>query len=372
MTDDNLTTTRSSTAPIIILVIFFILPTICAALLVLSLAISSKAYQAGSEAYTKGDIDTAISEFTRAIKFNPLDVRAYFMRADIHYALGKYDLALEDYTAAIKKGYKPAGLGYSARGNVYAAMGDYKNENRDSVEAMKTSLDAGEYYQYLAERAQAYSTIIESNPKLASAYFARGYAGAHSPYADDDTAIQDLTTALELGFEPQAPVYVARGLAWMSKEDNDKAMADFERAITLDGDAYDAYYYHSEIHIQDRDYQQAYSDLKKLAQLDPSDADNLNSLCWYGSLLGYARDVLKACNQAVALAPDSPYIHDSRGVARALAGDTSGAIEDFQFLLDSGEGSDEVNAQRKNWIAELKRGGNPFDEETLQALLAEE
>jgi hypothetical protein len=57
------------------------------------------------------------------------------------------------------------------------------------------------------------------------------------------------------------------------------------------------------------------------------------SLCWAGSLRGYAAEVMTACDLAVERDPDSGWYRDSRGVARALTGDYPGAISDFEAYI---------------------------------------
>jgi WD40 repeat protein len=107
---------------------------------------------------------------------------------------------------------------------------------------------------------------------------------------------------------------------------------------------------------------------------DPAPA--WDSLCWYGSLWGTMADVLDACDQAVTLALDydKADFRDSRGLARALAGNTAGAIEDFEAFVEAYQlepDFEEVVALREVWIADLKAGRNPFDEATLKALREE-
>jgi hypothetical protein len=104
-----------------------------------------------------------------------------------------------------------------------------------------------------------------------------------------------------------------------------------------------------------------------------SDSGLNNGLCWYGSLDGFAAQVMPACERAVSLGtPDQLASHrDSRGLARALTGNTSGAIDDFQAMVDWSKqnGSyDTVGKQREDWIAALKDGKNPFDQNTLDSL----
>jgi dipeptidyl aminopeptidase/acylaminoacyl peptidase len=104
------------------------------------------------------------------------------------------------------------------------------------------------------------------------------------------------------------------------------------------------------------------------------EADTWNTLCWNGSLAGQATAVLDACEQAVKLAPDKGYIRDSRGLARALTGNTVGAIEDFNAFIawaQQGIGNEGQIAERKVWIAALQAGRNPFDADTLKALRGE-
>ena len=112
---------------------------------------------------------------------------------------------------------------------------------------------------------------------------------------------------------------------------------------------------------------------KEAQQLDPNleiDAYSWNNLCWFGSLHGYAAKVMDACEKAVAKAPEDGDILDSRGLARALTGDTAGAISDFKEFVDWSD-NDELKAKRQKWIDELRAGKNPFTEEVLKGLLEE-
>jgi WD40 repeat protein len=98
-----------------------------------------------------------------------------------------------------------------------------------------------------------------------------------------------------------------------------------------------------------------------------------NGLCWFGSLDGFAAEVLPACERAVSLAPASQVagFRDSRGFALALTGQTDKAIEDFQAFVDWSKQNgyyDTDGRQREEWIAALKRGENPFDKQLLNSL----
>lgn len=93
-----------------------------------------------------------------------------------------------------------------------------------------------------------------------------------------------------------------------------------------------------------------------------------NGVCWQGSLQGHAAAALPVCERAVAMAPWSGQVRDSRGLARALTGDFAGAIADFEFFLADTDPRSPARAAREAWIAALREGRNPFTPEVLEAL----
>jgi len=123
----------------------------------------------------------------------------------------------------------------------------------------------------------------------------------------------------------------------------------------------------------------AYSEAQAILDLVPLivPAKSWNTLCRYGSLSGYASDVMYACTkaveQAVKFAEEQEIgLHrDSRGLARALTGDYAGALEDFKFFLEWSE-NEEHRRQRQAWISEMEAGRNPFDAESLEELKTRE
>jgi tetratricopeptide (TPR) repeat protein len=112
----------------------------------------------------------------------------------------------------------------------------------------------------------------------------------------------------------------------------------------------------------------AYTQAQTIAPNVEISADSWNSLCKYGGPRGYAADVMFACEKAVALAPDDGDIRGSRGVARALTGNTKGAIEDFQAFIAKTEDK-ELKARRQPWVNALRAGKNPFTPEDIESLL---
>ena len=109
---------------------------------------------------------------------------------------------------------------------------------------------------------------------------------------------------------------------------------------------------------------------QKAEGLDPFAviANDWNNVCWQGSLRGFAREMMPACEKAVKLEPSNLDFKDSRGLARALTGDFQGAIADFQAFLDSTRHPDLIQ-QRRDWIKALQAGKNPFKQPELLKIL---
>jgi WD40 repeat protein/tetratricopeptide (TPR) repeat protein len=123
----------------------------------------------------------------------------------------------------------------------------------------------------------------------------------------------------------------------------------------------------------------AFAEAKKL---DPAaiTAVALNNLCWKGAVVGQPDAVMESCEAAVSQEPNDGGKRDSRALARALAGNRQGAIEDFKFFIDWVKKEPDFDAdyrerlvqERVRWIAELGAGRNPFDDAAVLQELRKE
>ena len=116
------------------------------------------------------------------------------------------------------------------------------------------------------------------------------------------------------------------------------------------------------LRIGDGKFMEAITSFTKAEANDPQfkiPASDWNQLCWFGSIGGYATNVLFAGKVAVALEPKVGTFRDTRGLALALKGDTDKAIKDFQYFIDSGSASEFQMKQRSGWIEALKAGRKP-------------
>ncbi|MFN6565846.1 pentapeptide repeat-containing protein [Dendronalium sp. ChiSLP03b] len=125
--------------------------------------------------------------------------------------------------------------------------------------------------------------------------------------------------------------------------------------------------------VREGKIKEAQEAFKQAQVFDPSlknSAEFWDRICWVGSLHGYAKNVLPICEKAINLDPGNKRYQDSRGLARVLTGNLTGALEDFQAAVDSGalDYSDYVKPRRLRWIETLKSGNNPLTPEELKEL----
>jgi len=123
--------------------------------------------------------------------------------------------------------------------------------------------------------------------------------------------------------------------------------------------------------VEERNYDCAIADYTQALQLDPQNFIVSHRLCWLGSLSGKASEVMDACDKAVELETTGSASRLYRGIARALTGNSAGAIGDFKSWVEwiKQNGFDNKNvAEVERWITELRAGHNPFDEATLEKL----
>jgi WD40 repeat protein len=99
-----------------------------------------------------------------------------------------------------------------------------------------------------------------------------------------------------------------------------------------------------------------------------------NNQCWRGIFQDgpakareNAAKVLNICEAAVQAQPDDENIRDSRGLARALTGDYSGAIADFTFFIDRTTMKDRQK-ERRIWVQALTNNQDPFTPAVLEPL----
>ena len=131
----------------------------------------------------------------------------------------------------------------------------------------------------------------------------------------------------------EAVVYNSRGLAWNKKEDHDKAIENFDKAIQLDPNYARAYSNRGYAWDDKGDYDKAIEDYNKAIQLNPdyARAYNLRGVAWINK--GDYDKAFEDYDKAIQLDPGEAAAYNSRGVAWNKKGDYDKAIEDFDKAI---------------------------------------
>jgi tetratricopeptide (TPR) repeat protein len=275
---------------------------------------------------SRGDFDLAIEDFTEAIKLDPDNAAAYLQRSKaLHAGVSKVSNLDENFEFII------SGSGYSEK-----TRDVYNSALEDASTAIKLSPalasayhnrarlynDMGEYDKAISDYTQA----IRLDPNDASAYNGRGVT--YSDKKDYDKAIADYTQAIRL--DPNfALAYYNRGRAYGNKGDYDRAIADYTQAIRLDPNYAFAYHNRGVAYINKGDYDRAIADYTQAIKIDPNDAS-----AYYGRgyTYGEKKDYDKAIadyTQAIRLDPNDASAYHGRGVAYTNKGDYDRAIADY-------------------------------------------
>ncbi|MBI5304195.1 MAG: tetratricopeptide repeat protein, partial [Chloroflexi bacterium] len=237
-------------------------------------------YNNRGNAYTnKGNFDQAIADFTKAIELDPKNALFWYNRGTTYKDKGNLDKAIADYTKAIELAPKYAGF-YNNRGNAYTDKGNFDQAIADFTKAIeldpKNALfwyNRGTAYsnQGNLDQAIADSTkAIELDPMYAGAYNNRG--NAHSAKGNLDQAIADYTKAIEL--DPKgATAYSNRGNVYLHDGNLDQAIADYTKAIELNPKYAPAYYNRGNAYTDKGNFDQAIADYTKAIELAPKYAN---------------------------------------------------------------------------------------------------
>jgi tetratricopeptide (TPR) repeat protein len=204
----------------------------------------------------KGEYEIAIGDYTDAIRLNPKDGSYYNNRARAWDAKKEYDKAIIDYNEAIRLDPKDA-VAYNNRGAAWSAKQEYGKAITNFDEA------------------------IRLDPKLESSYSHR--ADALCARKEYDKAIADYNEAIRL--EPKkSTLYTNRGIIWFDKKDYERAIADQSEAIRLDPNNAVAYANRGAIQFTKKEYGKAIADYAEAIRVDPKNAQICREFAWVSAI----------------------------------------------------------------------------------------
>lgn len=160
----------------------------------------------GLRHHNLGKFDLAVADYSAAIAINPADACAFHGRGMSNKRLEKYQEAIADCTQALQLDPKNFRT-YNERGAAHSFLDEYDSAIRD------------------------YSHAIRLNPDFALAYRNRGSSRALKGQWED--AISDYDTAIRLD-RRDAKAFLKRSQAYAKLGDRAKSQEDYDEATQLD------------------------------------------------------------------------------------------------------------------------------------------
>jgi len=300
--------------------------------------------------YTTGEGNPALAirDFTKALELGLEKVwvsTAYYQRAGLYKKIGKTELALQDYSKAIKVEPDSGSL-YSLRSMFYAELGKNDLALQDYSKAIEfaaaQSEKAAAYYsraQFLDKTGkidaaiQDFGKAIELDPGNKYYYFFR--AELNDKLGKHDLVIQDYGKIIELTSEKKEKIeaYAQRGKYYAKIGRYDLACQDFTKAIELSPEKSEAYVDRGESYAGQGKHELAISDfnlaIKKAPYPGAFSARGISYLA-----LDKRELAVKDLNTVIAGSSDwaaDAYYH--RAIIRALEGNSQKAIADLKKAI---------------------------------------
>ncbi|QTA86963.1 tetratricopeptide repeat protein [Desulfonema magnum] len=196
-------------------------------------------YHQGNARMDRGDSESAVEAYTRALKLKPHDTDAYIKRGKAWSKKGNFDQAVADFTTALELKPHNASV-YVKRGKAWYGKGDFGRAIADFTTALELKPHKAAVYvnrgrawdgKGRSERAIAdFTRALDINPYDADTYMYRGIVWDKK--GDFDQAVSDFNNALSINpYDPD--IYYNRGLTWENKGDSERAEEDFNKSELL-------------------------------------------------------------------------------------------------------------------------------------------
>ncbi|WRZ96445.1 tetratricopeptide repeat protein (plasmid) [Streptomyces sp. NBC_01007] len=284
-------------------------------------------------------LQKSIVRLSSVIDGHPRSGWALTRRGEAHHAVGNYDAAITDFTAAHKLTPDDRWV-LAHRGESFRAAGRYDEAIRDltTVRARNLAnpwvlarrgeahLDAGHYSSAISD----FSAALKINPRDSSLLTLRGEA--HRLAGQHAKAITDLTAALELD-DKNAWALARRGEAQREIGHFNKALSDFTTALALTPDDAWAIGSRGEAHRQVGHYDEAIADLSAAIRLDGTLGWALEARAQAHRQAGRYEPSIADFTAALEVYPDDPWTHTQRGIIRRELGNYELARRDFEQAM---------------------------------------
>ena len=124
--------------------------------------------------------------------------------------------------------------------------------------------------------------------------------------------------------------HLRRGYAHLERNRLSDALEEFDRAVELDPDNPDAYFWRARTLIKARRYDEAEEDLKKAVDLNPRSATAYDAMGWMYMQQKQWDKGIAALDRSIELKPDTGWAYGNRGYIYRQKGELRQALDDAE------------------------------------------
>ena len=288
-----------------------------------------------------GKQESAIADYSEAIKLQPSNPDLYLKRALLQKSMHNNDAALADFNQAVK--LRPSLVSW--RATFHRDQGNSQGAIEDFSSAIATNKGCGKAAE-LCNRALVYADLdhhrkaikdlseaLKIEPQRGDFFANRG--SSYFGVADFKHSISDFNEAVKLSPENADYIY-KRAEAETSDGQRDAALKDYDEAIRLQKDQKESAMYlyrRGLVAAEMNKHNQALDDLTKALA-----ADQDNAGFWYERGIEYEatehwKEAEGDFSKVVAMKPNFAPAFKHRAAVRAKAGDSAGAIDDLKTSM---------------------------------------
>ncbi len=148
-----------------------------------------------------------------------------------------------------------------------------------------------------------------------------------------DLEIEHYTRCIDgsgLSAKNRAIAHNNRGVAHYAKGHRDKAIADYDMALSIDPDYAMAFANRGNAYLARGNFDLAMRDFDAAIAVDPEFGLAYSNRCWLFGLTGHAEEALADCDESLRLSPDNATALDNRAFAYWMLEDQAKAREDLE------------------------------------------
>lgn len=295
----------------------------------------------GQNAMYFEDYVLSIQYFNQAIRSKPYLAQPYFYRAIAKFNLDDYSGAEADASKALEinpflaDAWEVRGVARQNQGKYSEAVEDYIEalnalpRNRQIMFNMSMALGAMKDY---AKADSAFSKLIEYYPNFDNAYLGRAMVRLEN--SDTVQALADVERAIEINSNAFNGYLMRSDIALKYENDKPKALENIDQAVKLKPKDANLYINRAYLRYVNDDYFGSMSDYTYALQLDPMNRTALFNRALLRTEVSDFDNALKDYNQILEMDPTNDLALYNRAVINSEKGDYKAAISDISRLME--------------------------------------